>query len=386
MPGYLEKFFPEVIVAQEDAHTTTYCQYNNEKLQLVVACIFISGIVFSLPAGYFIQRFGRIPVMRICGFIFLIGIALAAAAEHVAMLIIGRLLQGAGSAIGNTAIQIYSVEMAPAHLRARLGYTFQAGISLGVVVAQAINAGTQHIYPWGWRLSIALAAVPALMFTVSAWALPDTPSSLLSRGRSAEARRVLERIRGSADVAAEYEDMCRYAQVARRQSNSSRLLIFQRQYRPQLVLAALCTSFQLWTGINILTFFAVELLVALGIKPTTAQDVSIARGVVDNLAVYFAMVLADWLGRRFALIAAGSIMLGVQIAIALLLAIAGVGHWVGWTCLGLVYVFSACFNISWGAVGTLYPAEIQPWRQGQLDRQLPPLCRISSTLCWARPS
>lgn len=48
-------------------------------------------------------------------------------------------------------------------------------------------------------------------------------------------------------------------------------------------------------------------------------------------------------------------MLGVQIAIALLLAIAGVGHWVGWTCLGLVYVFSACFNISWGAVGTLYP-------------------------------
>lgn len=62
----------------------------------------------------------------------------------------------------------------------------QAGISLGVVVAQAINAGTQHIYPWGWRLSIALAAVPALMFTVSAWALPDTPSSLLSRGRSAE--------------------------------------------------------------------------------------------------------------------------------------------------------------------------------------------------------
>lgn len=38
----------------------------------------------------------------------------------------------------------------------------------------------------------------------------------------------------------------------------------------------------------------VQLLVALGIKPTTAQDVSIARGVVDNLAVYFAMVLADW--------------------------------------------------------------------------------------------
>ena len=72
--------------------------------------------------------------MRVCGIIFLVGIALAATAQHVGVLIIGRLLQGAGSAIGNTAIQLYSVEMAPAKMRGRLGYTFQVAsvLSLGV--------------------------------------------------------------------------------------------------------------------------------------------------------------------------------------------------------------------------------------------------------------
>ena len=59
----------------------------------------------------------------------------------------------------------------------------QAAVSLGVVIAQGVNAGAQDIYPWGWRLSIALASIPACAFLVSAWLLPDTPTSLLARGR-----------------------------------------------------------------------------------------------------------------------------------------------------------------------------------------------------------
>ena len=33
----------------------------------------------------------------------------------------------------------------------------QVVLSLGIVVAQAINIGTQHIYPNGWRISLAFA-------------------------------------------------------------------------------------------------------------------------------------------------------------------------------------------------------------------------------------
>ena len=63
-----------------------------------------------------------------------------------------------------------------------------------------------------------------------------------------QARRVLERVRGTPHVAAEFEDMRRHAEAAQSRMLASRFLILQRQYRPQLVLSALCTFFQLWTG------------------------------------------------------------------------------------------------------------------------------------------
>lgn len=54
--------------------------------------------------------------------------------------------------------------------------------------------------PWGWRLSLGLAAIPASMLTVGGLLLPDSPASLEERGRPAQARRVLERVRGTTDV------------------------------------------------------------------------------------------------------------------------------------------------------------------------------------------
>ena len=61
----------------------------------------------------------------------------------------------------------------------------QVVLSLGIVLAQAINLGTQHIYPWGWRISLALAGVPAIVLTLGGIFLPETPNSLIERGKVA---------------------------------------------------------------------------------------------------------------------------------------------------------------------------------------------------------
>lgn len=55
----------------------------------------------------------------------------------------------------------------------------------------------QNIYPWGWRLSLALAGIPGLMLFIGALCLPDTPNSLIERGKLAEGEKVLQRIRGT---------------------------------------------------------------------------------------------------------------------------------------------------------------------------------------------
>ena len=49
----------------------------------------------------------------------------------------------------------------------------------------------------GWRLSLAGAAVPALLLFLGSLALPDTPNSLLERGHEEQAHRVLARVRAA---------------------------------------------------------------------------------------------------------------------------------------------------------------------------------------------
>lgn len=63
-------------------------------------------------------------------------------------------------------------------------------LTLGVVVAQVINTYTRQLHPWGWRVSLGLAGVPALVLTLGGVFLPETPNSLIERGYEAEGRAV----------------------------------------------------------------------------------------------------------------------------------------------------------------------------------------------------
>ena len=63
-------------------------------------------------------------------------------------------------------------------------------LTLGVVLAQIINIATGKYYPWGWRVSLGLAGLPAIVLTIGGIMLPDTPNSLVERGFEEEGRRV----------------------------------------------------------------------------------------------------------------------------------------------------------------------------------------------------
>ncbi len=66
----------------------------------------------------------------------------------------------------------------------------QVILTLGVVLAQIINIWTGRFQPWGWRVSLGLAGVPAIVLTLGGIFLPDTPNSLIERGFEEEGRKV----------------------------------------------------------------------------------------------------------------------------------------------------------------------------------------------------
>lgn len=90
---------------------------------------------------------------------------------------------------------------------------FQLAITIGILVANVINYFTAKVHH-GWRYSLGCAAIPAILLIIGALVCPETPNSLIERGLVDEGRKVLQRIRGTQNVDAEYFDIVEASEVA----------------------------------------------------------------------------------------------------------------------------------------------------------------------------
>lgn len=139
---------------------------------------------------------------------------------------------------------LYLSEMAPARYRGAFSNGFQFSLCLGALAATIINYGVEKIKSgWGWRLSLALAGVPAVLLTVGAIFLPETPNSLVQLGADRDkVKALLQRIRGTDAVDEELDDIVTANAMAQGDSGLQ-MILSQRRYRPQLAMAILIPTF-----------------------------------------------------------------------------------------------------------------------------------------------
>ena len=74
------------------------------------------------------------------------------------------------------------LQLALMQLRGTLTMLFQLCIVTGILLAQCLNIGTHYLRPYGWRISLGLAAVPGTILLIGGLFLPETPNSLIERG------------------------------------------------------------------------------------------------------------------------------------------------------------------------------------------------------------
>ena len=105
----------------------------------------MAGIVGALIASTTSRKFGRRNTMLAGGVAFLIGAVLMTCAVHMGMLIAGRMAMGLGVGLTTQAAPLFLSEMAPYKLRGALNILFQLAITIGILMAQLINYGTQYL-------------------------------------------------------------------------------------------------------------------------------------------------------------------------------------------------------------------------------------------------
>ncbi|KAK9757554.1 hypothetical protein RND81_01G170300 [Saponaria officinalis] len=363
---FLQEFFPSILKKAADAKTNMYCVYDSQVLTAFTSSLYIAGFVASLLATPTTAKCGRKFAIVLGGFTFFLGAAVNGAAQNVAMLIIGRLFLGFGVGFTNQAAPVYLSEVAPPKWRGAFNIGFQFFIGIGVLAANCINFATAKL-PWGWRLSLGSAVVPALIMTLGALVIPDTPSSLVSRGKIEEAKQSLVKARGVADVEDELAELVKASEAAKSVSGEPLKTIFQRQYRPQLVIGILIHFFQQVTGINVIAFYAPVLFQSVGFGSDSALIAAIILGVVNLGSISASAFVVDRFGRRFLFLVGGVQMCICQVAVAGLLGattgVSGTEHMSrGSSALVLVLMclYAAGFGWSWGPLTWLVPSEIFP--------------------------
>uniref|UniRef100_A0A5B6YHE9 Major facilitator superfamily (MFS) profile domain-containing protein n=1 Tax=Davidia involucrata TaxID=16924 RepID=A0A5B6YHE9_DAVIN len=364
MDGFLREFFFTVYKNKMHAHENNYCKYNNQGLSAFTSSLYLAGLVSSLVASPITRKYGRRASIICGGISFIIGATLDASAVNLAMLILGRLMLGVGIGFGNQAVPLYLSEMAPTHLRGALNMMFQLATTLGIFTANMINYGTEKLRPWGWRLSLGLAAAPALLMTVGGIFLPETPNSLIEQGLKEKGREVLEKIRGTKNVHAELQDITDASELANSIKHPFRNIL-ERRNRPQLVIAIFMPMFQILTGINSILFYAPVLFQSMGFGGNASLYSSALTGAVLASSTLVSIATVDKWGRRALLIGGGIQMIICQVIVAIILGLKFSSDKElskGFSILVVVIIclFVSAFGWSWGPLGWTVPSEIFP--------------------------
>jgi sugar porter (SP) family MFS transporter len=231
---------------------------------------------------------------------------------------------------------------------------FQFNIVFGILVAYASNLVVDSLSSgadW-WRVKLGIAAVPAIVFAILMYTIPQSPRWLALRGRLDEARDSLRRV-GFSDTEGMLAEFARANELAKRNAGER---LFVAAHRKPIVLAILLAMFNQLSGINAILYYLNDIFAAAGFQGTASSWPPVIVAAANLLATIVALSVIDRFGRR-KLLLVGAIGTAAALAAAAVIFNTGQGKEY---LLYVLIVFIAFFAFSQGAVIWVYLAEIFP--------------------------
>lgn len=162
---------------------------------------FLTGTVVTIFSGTVSDMLGRRPMLITSSIMFFLSGLVMLWAPNVLVVLLSRLLDGIAIALTITLTPLYISEIAPPDIRGTLNTLPQFSCSGGMFVAYIMVFWLSLMENPSWRAMLGVVSVPAVAyFFLAVLYLPESPPWLVSKGRITEAKKVLQRIRGTDDV------------------------------------------------------------------------------------------------------------------------------------------------------------------------------------------
>jgi SP family arabinose:H+ symporter-like MFS transporter len=351
--GFLFGFDTVVISGTIPALTEVF-SLTPRALGLTVSIALWGTVIGSLSAGLLGQRLGGRNALRIMAVLYLVSALGCGLAWSWYSLLIFRFIGGLGIGGSSVLAPVYIAELAPAKLRGRLVGLFQINIVVGILLAYFSNylIGTLGLGLGEWRWQLGVAAVPALIFFIMLFGIPQSARWLVTQNRVDEARDVLRQL-GNENYETELKEIVDSIHLQSSQGSDS---LFSFKYRYPIFLAITIGMFNQLSGINAILYYLNPIFAAAGFSKMSGDLQAVAIGAMNLCATLFAMTLIDKIGRKTLL------LIG---AVGMVLCLSGVAgiffkhQHQSWLVLILVgYIFF--FAISQGAVIWVYIGEVFP--------------------------
>jgi sugar porter (SP) family MFS transporter len=324
----------------------------------VVSAILVGAMVGALGIGPLADRFGRKRMIIVAAGLFAVGAVFAGVSTSAAMLGAARGVLGLAIGAASTMVPVFISEVAPAGLRGRLVAVNQLMITIGIVLAYAVN----YAYAGGgdWRTMFLVALVPSIALGIGMLTVPESPRWLVSAGRLDEARRVLHHTVGvPADELSDEID-----QITRARAGGQVRLreIGARWVRPAIVAGVGLQILGQATGVNTVIYYAPTIFEQSGFGTSSAILATVGVGVVNVVLTVVGMLLVDRLGRRPLLLGGVSVMAVSLAVLAASIGLFGAGAVTAKIAVVCVFIYIAAVALSLNLVVFLIPSEIYPLR------------------------
>jgi SP family sugar:H+ symporter-like MFS transporter len=336
-------------------------------LGLAVSSVLIGAAVGAILVGRVADSYGRLLPMRLAALLFIVSALGAEFSNSLLVLSIFRVIGGLGLGVASVIAPAYIAEVAPAKLRGRLGSLQQLAIVTGIFISLLVDYGLSMAAggatsPWlfglgAWRWMFGAMVIPAVLYGVLSYTIPESPRFLIAKGRTDDARTILARLLGSAGL----DDKIRQIQDSLRGDGTP---TWRDLRGPAMGLLPIVwvgiglSVFQQFVGINVIFYYSTVLWHAVGFSEKNSLVITVITSLVNIVSTFIAIALIDKIGRRPLLLIGSA---GMVVTLGVLAFVFGnaplnaqhqpfLSHTSGLVALWAANLFVVAFAMSWGPV------------------------------------
>ena len=304
--------YDTAVISGTIAQVTQLFQLDALQQGWYVGCALVGSIVGVLFAGILSDKLGRKLTMVISAVLFSTSALGCALSADFAQLVVYRIIGGVGIGVVSIVSPLYISEQAVAQYRGRLVSLYQLAVTVGFLGAYLVNyqllawaeSGTQLSVDWlnkvfiteVWRGMLGMETLPAILFFIIIFFIPESPRWLIVRGKELKAVNILEKIYNSITEAK--SQLNETKSVLTSETKSEWSLLMKPGIFKAVIIGVCIAILGQFMGVNAVLYYGPSIFENAGLSGGDSLFYQVLVGLVNTLTTVLALVIIDKVGRK----------------------------------------------------------------------------------------